>query len=258
VRVDWVLSTDFPFGLFALMSFLASVVWIVVLMMIKYYRVIPSPHWMDKGAQVIKILLGGSIAVGVLIVSYFFPRDVLFSRLIGVYIFVFGSVYLLLSDWSYRAIIAWQKKHRPDSLYRTLIVGANRVSEKIIARFNADAYAPHLIVGVIDPYGLAAPTMKPFVLGKLNKLESVCDSERINYILQCDGFEHTLNLITFCDQKNIKFEYMPALRGIVETNLRLRHRAGLAVQSFVQRSYYGTKKKWYQVIDWVMDRVFDV
>jgi FlaA1/EpsC-like NDP-sugar epimerase len=258
VRVGWVFSTDFPFAFFAILSLLSSVVWLLVLMMTKYYRVIPSHQWDEQIAQVIKILLGGCLAVGFLIVSYFFPRDVLFSRLIGVYVFLFGSVYLLVSDWAYRAIIAWQKKHRPHLMYRTLIVGANRVAEQIITRLNADPYAPHLIVGVIDPYGLAAPSMKSFVLGKLNKLESVCAKEKIDYMLQCDGFEHTLNLITFCEQEDIKFEYATALRGVVETNLKLRNRAGLAMQSFVQRNYHGAKKKWYQVIDWVMDRVFDV
>lgn len=258
VRVEWVFSTDFPFALFAVLSWLSSVVWVLVLLMTKYYRVIPSHELAARFSQWIKIFLAGCLAVGFLIVSYFFPREVLFSRLIGVYILAFGSVYLLLSDALYRFVIRWQKKHSPDQLYRTVLVGANRVAENIIKRLTDDPYAPHLIVGVIDPYGLAAPNIKPLVLGKLNTLETVCAEQKINYMLQCDAFEHTLNLITFCDQQDIKFEYAPALRGVVETNLRLRNRSGLMLQSFVQRNYRGVKKKWFTVIDWVLDRVFDV
>lgn len=257
-RVGWILSTDFPFGLYVVMSGIAALVWISVLLFNQFYRVVPVSGKTEFILQNAKILLGGSIAVGVMIVSYFFPKETLFSRWIGVYILIFGSLWLFVSNEIYREFIAWQKKHDKKSVYRTLIVGANRVSEKIIDRLTKDRFAPYKIVGVIDPYGLAAKNFKGKILGKLNKLEDVCDRERVTAMIQCDGFEHTLSLISFCDQRSIKFQFDPALRGVFEGNLRLRKSADIPFISFVQRDYQGTKKLKFKAIDWALRNVFDI
>ena len=76
---------------------------------------------------------------------------------------------------------------------------------KIIKSIKQDKYAPHKVIGVIDPYGLEKNIKGSEILGKLNKLESLCKKENISEIIQCDGFEHTLNLISLCDEKKIKF-----------------------------------------------------
>ena len=258
VRVGWIFSTDFPFGMYAWLSGFAAVVWVIVLLLTRYYRLIPASGKIEMIAELAKIILGGCIAVGVLIVSYFFPKGTLFSRWIGVYILLFGALWLMVSSLVYREWIAWQKSHNKASVYRTLIVGANRVTEKIIERLNADRYAPYQIIGVIDPYGLAPKGFKGKILGKLNKLESVCKKEQVTAMIQCDGFEHTLSLISFCDQEDIKFQFEPALRGVFEENLRVRKSAGIPFISFVQRDYQGTKKKWFRVVDWGLRNIFDV
>jgi FlaA1/EpsC-like NDP-sugar epimerase len=270
-RVGWIFSTDFPIALFALLSGGATVVWIGFLIFSKYYRIPPRSggrKWFDFFLAV----AGGLLAVGMLIVTYFFPREILFSRLIGLYIFLFGIVWLALTQWIFRSLLAWAKKQEKN-IYRTLIVGANRVSEKLIQAIETNPYAPYKIIGVIDPYGLykssgfklqtsnyklqKSEKIIP-LLGKLDKLESVCEEEGITALIQCDGFEHTLNLISFCDEKNIKFQFDPALRGIFEDNLRVREVAGVTMISFVQRDFSGRKKLKFRLIDWVLRQVFDV
>ncbi|MCF7906072.1 hypothetical protein K9L63_02690 [Candidatus Gracilibacteria bacterium] len=256
VRVGWIFSTDFPFPLFAWLAGGAVLVWSGFLLLTKYYRIPPRSGgrvWFD----VLLAGLGGVVAVGMLIVTYFFPRDILFSRLIGVYIFAFGFVWLLVTQFLFRSLLALLKK-KEKAVYQTLIIGANRTAEKLIEAITRNPYAPYKIRGAIDPYGLTKTLKGSVILGKLDKLETVCEQEKITAIIQCDAFEHTLNIISFCDEKKIKFQFDPALRGVFEDNLRIREVAGRTMISFVQRNYEGTRKLQFRLVDWVLRQVFDI
>ena len=257
LRVGFVFSSDFPFSVFAVLAFVSALVWSLFLVFTKYYRVPPRSGgrvWFDVGL----VLVGGIVSVGFLIVTYFFPREIIFSRLLCVYIWLFGCVFLLCSQFIFRWILAG-RKNDGKKVYRTLIVGANRVSERLIAAIEDDDYAPYKIIGVIDPYGMAGDMSCVKILGKLDKLEDVCVREKITAIVQCDAFEHTLNLISFCDEKNIKFQFDPALRGVFEKNLRIRETAGVTLISFVRRDFSKKRKRlFYRFVDWGLRQVFDV
>jgi len=257
LRVGFIFSLDFPFSFFAPLSLVAVLIWSGFLILTKYYR-IPPRSGEKKWFDITLVILGGGISIGFLIVSYFFPRDILFSRLIGINIFVFGSVFLLMSRYIFLRILAERKK-KQEKVYRTLIVGANRVGEKIIAAIKNDPYAPYKIIGVIDPYGMAKEIKGSKILGKLDKLERICETEAVTALIQCDAFEHTINLISFCDEKNIKFQFDPALRGIFEKNLRIREVAGVTMISFVKRDFNQKHKQvFYRFADWVLRQVFDI
>ena len=251
LRVGFLFSSDFPFWLYAGVSLLGSGLWVSFLGFTKYYRIPPR----SGGAQYydfVLVVLGGVIANGFLIISYFFPREILFSRLITVYAFVFGVLALFLSQLVFRSLFT-KKLVRP---YKTLIIGANTVSEKLIAAINTNPYALYEVIGIIDPYGLKKG---PTILGKLDKLTEVCESAGITAIIQCDAYEHTLNIISFCEEKNIKYQFDPALRGIYEKNLRIREIAGQTMISFVKRDFESqSKRRLYGVFDKVLKQVFDV
>lgn len=256
LRVGWIFSSDFPFSLFLKLSFLGTIIWSGFLLFTKYYR-IPIRSGKRAFFDIGLIFLGGAVANGFLIVSYFFPRDILFSRLISIYIFVLGVFFLLLSQYIFRLILATLKKNEK-AVYHTLIIGANRVTEKIIASIQNDKYAPHKIIGVIDPYGLEKNIQGSKLLGKLDKLENVCIQNKITCLIQCDAFEHTLNIISFCEEKDIKYMSYHALRGIVDENLRIRETAGNTFISFVKRDYEGEKKIKFKIIDSILRQFFDI
>ncbi|MCF7812726.1 hypothetical protein K9M59_04005 [Candidatus Gracilibacteria bacterium] len=256
VRVGWVFSTDFPFQPFAWVSAFSTILWIGFLLLSKYYRIPPRSEE-RVGYDALLIGLGGAIGIGFMIVTYFFRSELFFSRLLNIYALLFGTIFLLISQFVFRLILSARKKKHKD-VYRALIVGANRVAEKLIHAIKHDAYAPYIVIGVIDPYGLAKEIKDSRVIGKLDQLEPVCEKENITAIIQCDAFEHTMNLISFCEEKDIKFQFDPALRGIYEENLRIREVAGQTMISFVQRNYQGIKKWKYRFIDWVLRQVFDV
>ena len=255
VRVEWVFSTDLLFQPFAITSLAASVAWVGILALSKVYR-LPPRSGARRGFDVAMILTGGVVAVGVLIVLYFFQQELVFSRLLGIYALAFGSVWLLISQKIFRLWLANAKiKGRG---YRTLIIGANRVSEKFVSRVQYDNYAPFQIVGVIDPYGLAKTFTGTKLLGKLDQLETVCAKEKITAIVQCDAFEHTLSIVSFCEEHDIKFQFLPSLRGVFEDNLRLREIAGIRVGSLVQRNYKGVQLTKFRLIDALLRQIFDV
>ena len=257
IRVNWVFSTDFKFGLFMVMSFLGSSLWVLFLAFTRYYRIPPRTgvrEWYDLAL----VLVGGVIANGVLIVVYFFPQEILFSRLISVYAFILGTIFLISSQLIFRQAVKALKKGNKAS-YRLLIVGANSIAANFIKQIELDPYALYQVVGVIDPYGLKKTIEGSTVLGKLDKLEKVVQDLNVTAILQCDAFEQTLNLISFCEQHDIKFQFDPALRGIFEKNLRIREVAGHTTISFVKRDFKNnSKRKRYAVIDAVLSQVFDI
>lgn len=257
VRVDWVMSTDFPFEPFAIISLLSAGVWSLFLSFSRFYKIVPETSKSEKIFQLGKIILGGGAAVAAVVVLYFFKQELFFSRLINLYALVFGIVWLELSTTLFEGLLAWDKRTNKQAVYRTLLIGANRVSEKLINAFEKDLYAPYQIVGVIDPYGLAQKNFRGKIFGKLNKLEAVCEQENITCIIQCDAFEHTINLISLCKEKDIKFLFDPALRGVFEENLRIRKNAGQTMIQFVDRNFSGRKKALYRMIDWALVHVFD-
>jgi FlaA1/EpsC-like NDP-sugar epimerase len=257
IRVDWVFSTDFDFGVFAIMSAIGAAMWVLFLAFARYYRIPPrsgAKEWYDFAL----ILIGGVIANGMLIVVYFFPQEILFSRLISVYAFLFASLALITTQILFKVFMVRLKKQNKQ-VYRLLIVGANNVSENFIAQVHSNPYALYEVVGVIDPYGIRKTISGSTILGKLDKLESICADKGVTSILQCDAFEQTLNLISFCEEHHIKFQFDPALRGVFEKNLRIREVAGHTTISFVKRDFDDKgKRKRYAFVDAVLNQVFDI
>jgi len=181
VRVGWIFTTDFNFGAYALMAIVGTFVWVSFLAFARYYRIPPrsgGKEWFD----LVLILVGGGVANGLLIVTYFFSDATVFSRLISVYAFVFGAAFLGFSQLGFRGCIMWLKKRQKQS-YRLLIIGANRISEQFIDKIKHNPYALYKVVGVIDPYGLKKNIKDSQVLGKLDKLERVCEEYKVNSIL---------------------------------------------------------------------------
>lgn len=256
ITVGFIFSTDFDFWSYARYSFLACMFWIGFLLLTKYYR-IPPRSGKRFLFDVLLVFLGAGVGISFLLVIFFF-NEVYFSRQINVLILVFGISFLLVSQFIFRKVLASLKK-REKSVYRTLVVGANRVAEQLIKAIESNSYAPYKIIGVIDPYGICKKVEGSVILGKLDKLEMVCDQQKVTAIIQCDAFEHTLNLISLCEERNIKFQFDPALRGVFERNLRIREVAGQTMISFVKRDFKSKRKTFfYRVVDSVLRQVFDI
>lgn len=257
LKVGFIFSTNFDFWNYFYFALISTGFWILFLIFAKYYR-IPPRSGKRVLFDVFLIFLGAVIGISFLLVIFFFRDQTFFSRQINLNIFLLGGLFLLISQFIFRWFLRLLKKQEKN-VYQTLIIGANRVAEKLILAVEKNPYAPYKIVGVIDPYGISKKVKGSSILGKLNKLETVCDEKKITAIIQCDAFEHTLNLISLCEEKNIKFQFDPALRGIFEKNLRIREVAGQTMISFVKRDFDSKNKTFfYRVIDSILRQVFDI
>ena len=200
LRVGWIFSSNFEFSSFALTSFFASFLWLGFLLFSKYYRVPPRSglrSWFD----ITLIIIGGVAAVSSLVVIYFFNSELFFSRLISIYALLIGIIALFISRTIFHGIFRFAKKYGHHN-YQTLIIGTNKVSAKLIRAIKKNPYAPYDIIGAIDPYGLARNFKETIIFGKLDQLEKISQEKKITAIIQCDAFEHTINLISFCTPYN--------------------------------------------------------
>ena len=144
---------------------------------------------------------------------FFFRREFFFSRLMILYIFLFATFFLSLFHFL-RESFLHQKYRRHKDILRTLIIGNGRGAEKITKSF-AHTGSRFQIVAALAPYGGGK---KEFcgvpVLGKLDALESIVKSKKIDAIVQTEAPEHTLNLSTFCEGRFLEFLVSPHLLGI--------------------------------------------
>ena len=257
LRVGFIFSSDFPLIPYATIALFTSLLWIGFLLVTKYYRIPPRSNKRII-FDFLLIILGGVIAVSTVILLYFFNQELFFSRLINIYALLLGTIFLWITQGIFRKILASQKNSEKN-VYQTLIIGANPVAENLIKALNENKYAPYFVKGVIDPYGIHKKIKGSQIIGKLNKLESFCKSEKITAIIQCDAFEHTLNIISFSEEHHIQFQFDPALRGIYEKNLRIREIAGQTMISFVKRDFESKNKRLlYKIADKILNQVFDI
>ena len=93
LRIGWIFSSDFLFWPYAKASFFASIIWVLFLLFTRFYKIFPENSRTEKLLQGFKIFGGGVLAVGFLIVFYFFKSDLFFSRMINLLSLLGGSVF---------------------------------------------------------------------------------------------------------------------------------------------------------------------
>ncbi len=251
LRVGFFFSTDFPFPPYAGAALLGTAATVLTWLSLGRYS-LPLGSWWRRGWQV-AVGLGAGVALVILL--YYFQRQLFFSRLLLLMVLGGAGVLLALSEWALRWLVA---RARATGRYghRTLVVGANRTTESLLRQISTDPHCLHRVIGVIDPYGVAQSVAGAPLLGKLNQLESAVSQHRVTSIVQTDGFEHTLSLIGLCQQHDLKYQFVPALRGVPDDNIRIRKLAYTPVISFVERT--DGRRGWYRLVDWALRDVLGV
>lgn len=175
LKVGFIFSSDFDFWDYLRFALISTGLWMLFLIFTKYYR-IPPRSGNRVFFDIFLIILGAIIGISFLLVIFFFRDQTFFSRQINLNIFLLGVCFLSLSQFVFRWFLRLLKK-REKNVYKTLIIGANRVAEKLIFAIEKNPYTPYKIIGVIDPYGISKKVKGSVILGKLNKLETVCDEK---------------------------------------------------------------------------------
>ncbi|MBT3293221.1 hypothetical protein HN512_03200 [Candidatus Peregrinibacteria bacterium] len=225
LRVGFILSSDFPFNKFILITSAIAPLWLLVLSTTRTFSFTRSQQTIRNTAYI-----GYSVLVGVALFSlgYYFTYEAFFSRLLLVYAFAITAIGVLVWHILYSKIIRSALRSNPPS-FPTLIIGLTRESKKLIETLNAKKN-PLVPVAILDGRGTKEKEVDGVpVLGKLNKLEDVLEEKKITHLIQCSDLEQSINLLSACRSKSITYMLLPSVLGIVERDEKIDSLEGLPV-----------------------------
>lgn len=212
LRLGTFARTDFLFNDYLQVAGVASLVWLVVLIGFRAYAL---GRKLLCGFTVSRILLANVVGVAFFVLLFYFWKYEFYSRWLIVYTFVLASGLVLLTHFL-AGVVRRILVGRGIGLTRILVIGTNRPAEKII-RHLIDSHSSYRPVAILDAYGSSQKEIAGVpVLGKLNKLEAVAEQKEIEMLIQADDVEHTFNLVSFCQEKGIRYLLLPNLLGMVQ------------------------------------------
>lgn len=219
VRVGFILSSDFPFAPYFGSAVIASALWIVSLVVFRGYT--PNVRF-NRLIHLLKVFISGMTGTAAFGLIFYFAEKELFSRLLLIYIFVFGSALMVLFHLLMLRIerMLVQKGY---GVTRLLIIGSNRGVRSFIETLQKNR-SPYVPVAILDGYGTSQKEIEGVpILGKLNILEETIDSQRIDAIVQGDNIEQVVNIHSFCQQAGLDYYLLPYLFGAYQDSLRIQY-----------------------------------
>lgn len=217
IRVGFIFSTDFPFFPYFGVALFVSLAWVGFFVVFRIYALETRT---DAREHIIRLFLVNILGTGTFLLFFFMFRKLLFSRLILVYVFLISTLLLILVHY-FSQKIRGAYSRRSVGISRVLIIGSNRSAEKLIRSLKSLA-SKHKPIAILDGYGSGKKEVFGVpVLGKLNILESTVDEYKIDEIVQVDNIEQALNLITFCQQKGLKYAMLPSLLGVFHDQIEV-------------------------------------
>ncbi|MDP2691795.1 MAG: hypothetical protein Q8O95_05335 [bacterium] len=216
-RVGFLFSTDFPFQPYFYSALAAAVLWIISLLVFHAYS--PAVRF-TRPIHLIKLAIGGLTGTALFGLIFYFTEKALFSRLLLIYVFLFGTLLMLL----FHLIMQEIENHLIKKGYgniRLLIIGSNRGVKAFISTLK-EQVSPYVPIAILDGYGTKQKEVEGVpVLGKLNVLEQTIDEYRIDAIVQGDNVEQVVNIVQFCQQRQIDYYLLPYLLGIYQQEVRV-------------------------------------
>jgi FlaA1/EpsC-like NDP-sugar epimerase len=219
VRVGFILSSDFPFGPYFVSALIAAGVWVVSLIIFRGYT--PNIRF-SRVIHLLKVLIAGITSTAAFGLIFYFSEKELFSRLLLVYIFLFGTTLMML----FHLLMNLLEKRFIQKGYgniRLLIIGSNRGVKAFISTLRRNV-SPYVPVAILDGYGTSQKELEGVpILGKLNMLEQVVDEYGIDAVVQGDNIEQVANIVHFCHQQDLDYFLLPYLLGMYQENLKVQY-----------------------------------
>lgn len=217
VRVDFIFSTDLPFSAFFQVSMIAAALWLAALLVFRGYN--PSIRF-TRTIHLMKVVVAGVTGTAAFGLIYYFVQKAFFSRLLLVYIFIFGTGVMLLFHLGMQQL----EKHLIRKGYGNipvLLIGSNRAVKGFIHRLKKNT-SPYVPVAILDGYGTSLKEIAGVpVLGKLNILEETVDKYDIQAVVQGDNIEQVVNIHHFCQKHRLNYFLLPYLFGTYQGDLQI-------------------------------------
>ena len=245
-RVGKFESSDFPFEPFFKLALGTSAVFVLLFFWGGVFSFAPK-NLLEKFRAISLSCLAGSTFF---VLVFFFNREVFFSRLIVLLIFLF-STFLVWGFFATLFFLDWRSWKRGVNVARVLIIGANRAAGKAIAHLQKN-FPQKMPVAILAPHGSGAKSIHGVkVLGKLDCLESVVREQRIDEILQADCVEQCVNILLFCEANLLGFLLAPEILGAFSSQVFSQNLGGKSFLALKFSPLFG----WGQVAKRLFDLV---
>ena len=239
--------SEFIFSEYFQMGILMIPIWLFFLAYQGRYS-LREQSFFEKFNTVVSASLLGALLFPLL---FYFTNEVFFSRGIIVILFFLGSFFLLSLSLIERKISEYQAKNNIH-MSRMLVIGANRNAEIIIKKLIQN-FSHHKPVAILTPYGSKKKEISGVkVFGKLDALEKIFISEKINEIFLCEGIEHSENLASFCRNKGIPLRTSFETLGISPQQSQAENIEGTVFLSIYQSPLFGWGQFYKRMFDVVL------
>ncbi len=214
LRVGWIVSTDFPLGLYVQTVSIVAPLTIAVMAPLGVFRLMRNQ---GNPRNIAHMIFTCAMGLALFTLTYYFLYVDFFSRLLLVYAFVLSTGFLIVWHIGFEQVLRkFLRMGRP--LYPTLIVGMTREAARLIETLN-DERSPLTPVAILDAKGTKETEVGGVpVEGKLNKLEETITKYRITHLIQCSDLEQSINLLSACSNRNITYILLPSVLGMVNNN----------------------------------------
>lgn len=169
---------------------------------------------------------------------FYFTNERFFSR--GIIILLFAlSVVLLTCITLLQRYFIQKKVEKNVGIFRMLIIGTDQNSQRVIESL-LKTVSYHKPVALLSPYGTKKKSICGIkVFGKLDSLERVFESEKIDEIFLCEGIEHSENLASFCRNKGIRLKTSLDTMGISHHQILAENISGNTFLTLHQSPLFG-------------------
>ena len=209
LRVNWQFQEVIyiqPFPEFIKFVVLLSLLWIAVFFIFGLYSFRgPKNTWQLIG----QLLTATSVALAIFVIGLFLTKTGFFSRLIIVYFWVFGIIFVTLGRALLNVFKQWLQYHGT-GVERVFLVAQGRVAEALLSHVRSRRPAQKLagMTDSIDLDSLAERELDRIVLGYEPPKEDM------------------LRLIRFCEDRGIVLQYVPSLTGLYTSQMTIDTIAG--------------------------------
>ncbi|HID92294.1 TPA: hypothetical protein EYP45_04210 [Candidatus Peregrinibacteria bacterium] len=190
--------SKFLFEPYIYMASLMVCIWIILLIISGRYSLKEKSLFNES-----KIVFFSSLSASTLFpLLFYFKQDLFFSRGIIILLFIFSTLFLFSISVLYKKYTMFQAS-KNIGISRMLVIGAGKNAEKIITNL-LKTQSIHKPVAILTPYGSKKKEISGVkIFGKLDSLERIFTSEKIQELFLCEAVEHSENLASFCQNKGV-------------------------------------------------------
>lgn len=217
------------------LTFVATLapIWLVIFVLAGLYSIKKTMRPWEEAAAILTGVSGGTFLV---IAWPFLTRQEFFSRLVVIYLFIFGLIFVTLG----RLAIRWIKyaTYRYGiGVHRIVVIGTNGVAKRFIEDLEGDLNLGYRVVGVLQISDKAEVSegLAPRILGDLDEfLRGKITPEFDDLLVATDEIPQSivLQILEYCEDHKVGFKLSPTLLETHSTNIEVMQLAGVPILEY--------------------------